>query len=373
MCSKTNLHMKYLFAMCLLILLMGCAADGKLKSTSQPDMSNSGKVLVILKSADEAYSKEDWKQAESQYQLIIKQLPQDPYAWFKLGNIFARTDRPDEAIYAYRETLVRDTGNGKAYHNLALAYMLQAQRALEASLKNGKSKDLQSEQTQRILSQLAMLMDGGKIRTEIKSPAEPPVTNRAGPVNGILNDAAVARKVKTIGQAKEKIGSSEKQRKEAQVQIVASQVSDASRKHAGAIKAGQNNQVVIEVQGNSSRQANHEESGGSSQYRSATKVTDLATKRDAEINNNQPVLKLGTTSYTVLPSSLSLRELPDIESSAVRFLDKGAVVRDFNGESQPGWRRVQYKNKVGWVQGKYIAPVEHVELNGKSMQEEKWE
>jgi len=70
--------------------------------------------------AMEAYNKKDWKLAEEKFGLLISISPSTVENWFKLGNIYARTERPDKAIAAYKEAVLRRPGYKKAWRNLGI-------------------------------------------------------------------------------------------------------------------------------------------------------------------------------------------------------------------------------------------------------------
>ena len=57
---------------------------------------------------------------------MTQKAPEEAEPWFKLGNIYARTLRIELAIQFYREALVRDPRNVKAWHNMAVVQLRQA-------------------------------------------------------------------------------------------------------------------------------------------------------------------------------------------------------------------------------------------------------
>ena len=93
----------------LIPLLSGCATE------SAPGKN----TVALLQDADLAYTQGNWTRAESQYRLIAQRVPGDAYAWFKLGNLYLRTDRANEAIYAYQQTLARDNTLYKDLYNVS--------------------------------------------------------------------------------------------------------------------------------------------------------------------------------------------------------------------------------------------------------------
>lgn len=91
----------------------------------QPSPDITG-LIEIQKRAHEAYQNEDWQTAETDYLYLTRNYPAEIEPWFRLGNIYARTNRLDAAVTAYREALVRDQKNSKIWHNLGIVHLRQA-------------------------------------------------------------------------------------------------------------------------------------------------------------------------------------------------------------------------------------------------------
>ena len=81
--------------------------------------------------ADDAYKREDWAIAEKFYRRLIKQVPQDAYAYFRLGNVLMQYAKVDGAINAYNQALTREPNHIRALKNRSLAYLLRAEINLE--------------------------------------------------------------------------------------------------------------------------------------------------------------------------------------------------------------------------------------------------
>lgn len=82
--------------------------------------------------AERAYGAGEWPLAETHYRAWVATVPDDAEAWFRLGNIYARTARPDAAVSAYREALARDGTLGKAWFNMGIVQLRQAAESLHA-------------------------------------------------------------------------------------------------------------------------------------------------------------------------------------------------------------------------------------------------
>jgi cytochrome c-type biogenesis protein CcmH/NrfG len=109
----------------LLLALAGCAS-----SSARHDPAP---VLTLERQAAEAYDQGDLAQALVRYRELLRELPDDDGVWFRLGNVYARLDQPQDAIEAYRHVLQHDGGNAKAWHNMGVMLMRQAQAALARS------------------------------------------------------------------------------------------------------------------------------------------------------------------------------------------------------------------------------------------------
>ncbi|MCB1747587.1 MAG: tetratricopeptide repeat protein [Gammaproteobacteria bacterium] len=83
-------------------------------------------IAAARHDGEAAYAAGDWRTAEPHYRALVKAIPQDAELWFRLGNIYARTDQPDRAVQAYREALVRDGDLGKAWFNMGVVHLREA-------------------------------------------------------------------------------------------------------------------------------------------------------------------------------------------------------------------------------------------------------
>jgi len=111
-------------------LIAGCVCFLSACATQPPP----GEVMKYMEQAERAYDTQNWRMAEDGYRELARLVPQDAYAYFRLGNTLARQRRLDEAAAAYQEALIRDTGFAKAYNNLGMIRLLQAEVALNASV-----------------------------------------------------------------------------------------------------------------------------------------------------------------------------------------------------------------------------------------------
>lgn len=92
-------------------------------ATGQEQQPDTAQILAL---ADAAYRAQDWETAEKHYVEITRAIPKEAHTWFRLGNIYARTDRPDFAVAAYKEALLRDPELTKAWYNMGLVQLRQS-------------------------------------------------------------------------------------------------------------------------------------------------------------------------------------------------------------------------------------------------------
>lgn len=111
-------------ALPLLAALAGCATSPASRLAATVDRQ---------RQADRAYVEGKLAQALSGYQSLTRAMPQNADFWFRLGNVYARLKRPDEAVDAYQHALAIEPGHAKAWHNLGIIRLRQAEAAFMQS------------------------------------------------------------------------------------------------------------------------------------------------------------------------------------------------------------------------------------------------
>lgn len=164
-----------------LFALTGCAV--------QPERKN---YLDVSRKAEQAYQRGDYALASTLYQQLTKAVPTLGMAWFRLGNIYANTGQPMEAIKAYNEALVRDDSQTKVWYNMGVIYARQAAAAfIQASMHKRNAPvlaDISAQRAQAILDILS-----GKTASKPVAVAIPPTP--AAPSAGTAQDAVSATPV----------------------------------------------------------------------------------------------------------------------------------------------------------------------------------
>lgn len=111
-----------------LAVLSGCAQFGGAGSTppAAPSRLDAGDLTALEKAAEETYSEQDWAASELHFIALTRRVPTAVEPWFKLGNIYARTDRLALAVRAYREVVMREAKHSRAWHNMGVIQLRQA-------------------------------------------------------------------------------------------------------------------------------------------------------------------------------------------------------------------------------------------------------
>jgi tetratricopeptide (TPR) repeat protein len=138
------------------LTIVGCAGFGSQSGSGNPDAA--GTLDEALWDGMIAYKEGRLGEAETIFLKVLQEHPELSEAWFKLGNIYFRTGRYDAAVPAYEKTLYWDKTNGRAWYNLALCRIKQADLALKmGGVRIGKQdpqyrkiEELRSKLTERL-------------------------------------------------------------------------------------------------------------------------------------------------------------------------------------------------------------------------------
>ena len=153
-------RLNFFKSLIIVILAAGMTAcTGLEKKQSVPEQEQD--LFQVQKLADEAYQKDDYPEAEKQYTILVKKNPADPLVWFRLANVYARTNRPDAAVAAYREALVRDPELSKAWYNMGLIQLKEAVHSFTQLQVYTKEDQPLYEQSRKIVDGLVDILDQG--------------------------------------------------------------------------------------------------------------------------------------------------------------------------------------------------------------------
>ncbi|HEX8987256.1 MAG TPA: tetratricopeptide repeat protein [Rhodocyclaceae bacterium] len=142
-------------AAALAALLSGCGTSlvsGALRTIdSEPDLAS------LNREAELAYESGEAAKAEVLYRSLARRMPNDAETWLRLGNLYARNNRPDEASAAYQRALILNNTDPRAWNNLAVVRLRQAMAALVQAQACSKEKTPLAGQIDENLEQLAKL------------------------------------------------------------------------------------------------------------------------------------------------------------------------------------------------------------------------
>lgn len=107
--------MKRLSCLCL-ALLTGC---GMLPQESD-------NLYQLRRDAQVSYASSEDARTEKLLLGLVRAVPTDAEAWFYLGNLYARTKRPDEAAEAYQKAAMLNRADPRPWHNLGVVRMRES-------------------------------------------------------------------------------------------------------------------------------------------------------------------------------------------------------------------------------------------------------
>lgn len=147
--------LKKIFSVLAMLMLAGCAGGG---------IKND--LMDVRAAAYQAYGQGDWQTAEKRFLLLTERVPGEGEFWFRLGNIYARTHRPEAAIEAYKEALLRQYDKPKSWHNMGIVHLRQAGNAFTQLLTEMSPGDPLYPRVYSLNEAIIELLNGGG---EIKS------------------------------------------------------------------------------------------------------------------------------------------------------------------------------------------------------------
>lgn len=141
-----------------LIFLIALVCASCASTNTKDDIASTKQILStiqISQKATKAYDREDFKLAETLFLQVVKNDTGNSRAWYKLGNIYANSDRPRAAIDAYHKTIDIKPNHQQARHNLGVIYLEQAQNYLtDSGLGIDSIDNVISQEFKRYLQQL---------------------------------------------------------------------------------------------------------------------------------------------------------------------------------------------------------------------------
>ncbi|MFN2354354.1 MAG: tetratricopeptide repeat protein, partial [Desulfopila sp.] len=114
---------------------------------------------ITQKSAYTAYKEKDYATAAKSFAALVEKIPQDADLWFRLGNSYAKTSRPQKAVAAFENALLRDPGMSKAWYNMGITYLQQSLKAFVDMELYVDSQDPIALQGKKLQEQIFVLLE----------------------------------------------------------------------------------------------------------------------------------------------------------------------------------------------------------------------
>lgn len=156
-------------AVLLPVLLL--AAAGCVQGGVKPSKNSLEEVFALRARAEAAYRGENWPEAEKAYRALTQQVPAESENWFRLGNVYARLGRHYDAIALYREALVRNPQNSRAWHNLGVTQLRVATNTFQELQQHTEPTDPVTERARRVVDAVERLL-----QQEFEAIREEPAT-----------------------------------------------------------------------------------------------------------------------------------------------------------------------------------------------------
>lgn len=147
---KPGNNSEILLAMILVLMLAACSAPG-IRNNQEDTRTD---MFELERQADAAYQKGDLATSEKDYLELVQQIPEEALHWFRLGNIYARTQRPDAAIIAYREAVLRKPPYSKAWYNMGIIQLKQAINTFNEMQVHTDSEDPLHDEGKRLMEEI---------------------------------------------------------------------------------------------------------------------------------------------------------------------------------------------------------------------------
>ncbi len=152
-----NMHklIQHILSITIVLVVNGCS------STNIKNDNNAGTdkdLLQLRTEADQAYQNNDLQLSEQHYETLIKELPEEALHWFRLGNIYVRTNRPYAAMNLYREAVIRDPKFAKAWYNLGVVQLKQTAFSLNEMLIYTDKTDPLYEKAETMLNEITNII-----------------------------------------------------------------------------------------------------------------------------------------------------------------------------------------------------------------------
>lgn len=140
-------------ALMLPLILAACGQTGIKTAPEKPDL------LELRQQAEASYANDDMAASERDYEILVQELPEIAEHWFRLANIYVRTNRPAAALNLYREAVLRDPSYAKAWFNMSIVQLKQTAYSLTEMLLYTDKNDPLYSQARDLLEGIQSLIE----------------------------------------------------------------------------------------------------------------------------------------------------------------------------------------------------------------------
>lgn len=157
-------RLRWLPATLALALLAACASSPERQLTSAVDLQQR---------AEQAYTAGDMPAAEAAYRQLTEAMPDNTDGWFRLANVYARMQQYEQAAMAYQHVLQRDPSHAKAWYNLGVVRLREAEAAFVQGSRTARADETLQKSSNGMVRGIAALGRHG----DAHAPAAAPATN----------------------------------------------------------------------------------------------------------------------------------------------------------------------------------------------------
>lgn len=154
-------------------IVAGCGPASTPTRASAPE-KRLADVLTTQHDAEAAYHLGNFDTAATLYQHLTRLIPQEANYWYLLGNTYVRLQQPDLAVQAYQQAILRDPKHARAWHNLGIVRMRQAEAAFVSSASTATVADPMHEVSSHLADALATIGKGDDGSEKPLAAAAPP-------------------------------------------------------------------------------------------------------------------------------------------------------------------------------------------------------
>ena len=180
-------------SMACMLLATACASHGPTRGPVPPEKPSkaNNKLTQFIneeQDANRAYAAGNMERAAQLYADLLKTTPNEAEYWYRLGNAHFRLQQPDEAVADYGRALQLNPAHARAWHNLGVVRMRQAQAAMIASAANAKADDPLRDSSKVMAERITGIFNAGAATTDGPAPTAqgPGIHDEAAPQAGVV-------------------------------------------------------------------------------------------------------------------------------------------------------------------------------------------